>query len=98
MPTHSLHARGWRDGFWGREPREADETYLEGYEAGYRAGDRTRLVAGHVEPSPSTCGHVSDSSHDASGGVANLTTTGGLAFDVDSTTTGGQVDHHGWSE
>lgn len=33
--------RGWRDGFWGREPREADEVYLEGWECARRASDRT---------------------------------------------------------
>lgn len=45
--AHAIHYRGYRDAFHGREAREADPTYLEGYAAGLRAGDRTRarLVA-----------------------------------------------------
>jgi len=41
MTTFSLRERGWRDGFWGREAQEVDEVYLEGWECGRRAGDRT---------------------------------------------------------
>lgn len=41
MTSFSLRERGWRDGFWGREPQDADEAYLEGWECGRRAGDRT---------------------------------------------------------
>ena len=41
MATLSAYERGWRDGFWGREAREACEVYLEGWECGRRAGDRT---------------------------------------------------------
>lgn len=42
MPTLTAYERGWRDAFWGREPREACAVYLEGYQAGARDGDRTR--------------------------------------------------------
>lgn len=42
----SLHERGFRDGLHGREPREADPVYLDGYQAGLRDGDRTRPGAG----------------------------------------------------
>lgn len=41
MVTLSLRERGWRDAFWGRDAQEADEAYLEGWEAGARKGDRT---------------------------------------------------------
>lgn len=37
----SLFERGWRDAFWGRDPGEADTSYLEGFAAGLRKGDRT---------------------------------------------------------
>lgn len=49
---HPPHGRGWRDGFWGRESVEDDPAYLHGYEAGYRAGDRTRPPAGTHPGSP----------------------------------------------
>lgn len=42
MPTLTAYERGFRDGFHGREPREASEAYLEGYQVGARDGDRTR--------------------------------------------------------
>lgn len=41
MTSFSLRERGWRDGSWGREAQECDEVYLEGWECGRRAGDRT---------------------------------------------------------
>ena len=40
-PTLSLYEKGWRDGFWGREPTSADSTYMEGWAVGVRRGDRT---------------------------------------------------------
>lgn len=52
----SMHERGFRDGFWGREPREADPVYLDGYHAGLRDGDRTRPIttapAAEMHPEP----------------------------------------------
>lgn len=42
MPTLTAYERGWRDGFHGREPREACDVYLEGWAVGRRDGDRTR--------------------------------------------------------
>ena len=50
MPTFTLHERGWRDAFHGRDPRECDETYLAGYEAGARDTDRTRRAVGRPRP------------------------------------------------
>ena len=41
-PVFAMYMRGFRDGFHGREPREACEAYLEGYQVGARDGDRTR--------------------------------------------------------
>jgi len=49
MATLSMHERGYRAGFYGREPDEADDVYLEGWRAGLRDGDRTtaqRAAAG----------------------------------------------------
>lgn len=48
-----LHYRGWRDGFHGREPREACEVYLTGWEAGHRASDRTIPPARRLSSSTS---------------------------------------------
>jgi len=67
MPTFSLHERGYRDAWHGREPRECDEVYLAGYEAGARDTDRTRraagrprqagsLIAGHSAPAADQAG------------------------------------------
>ena len=41
MATLSMHERGYRAGFYGREPSESDIAYLEGWHAGLRDGDRT---------------------------------------------------------
>lgn len=38
---HRVYDRGWRDGFYGREPREACSVYLDGWHAGIAKGDRT---------------------------------------------------------
>lgn len=61
----ALHMMGFRDGFYGREPRESDPVYLDGYTAGLRDGDRTRPLArsaaGIAESASSaTMGLVSD--------------------------------------
>lgn len=74
----SLHERGFRDGFWGREPRESDPVYFDGYHAGLRDGDRTRPLArstaGIAESASSaTPGLVSDSSGVTGSGEASLT-------------------------
>ena len=60
---HDPHARGYRDGFWGRASVEADPSYLVGFRAGVRDGDRTinRQVAGSVANASATpSGLVSD--------------------------------------
>ncbi len=74
----SLHERGYRDGFYGREPRESDPVYLDGYHAGLRDGDRTRPLArsaaGIAEnASSATLGLVSDSSGVTGSDEASLT-------------------------
>lgn len=42
---HRVYDRGWRDGFYGREPREACPVYLDGWHAGLAKGDRTERPA-----------------------------------------------------
>ena len=54
----SLHERGFRAGFYGREPAEADPTYLEGYHAGLRDGDRTRARLGRQHADPNASGSL----------------------------------------
>lgn len=53
--TLVMHSRGWRDGWWGREPRSACEVYLDAWEAGLRDRDRhrARLVASALDPNAS---------------------------------------------
>ena len=46
MPTFTLRERGYRDAWHGRDPRENDDEYMAGYEAGARDTDRTRRAAG----------------------------------------------------
>lgn len=41
---HRVYDRGWRDGFYGREPREACSVYLDGWHAGIAKGDRTERL------------------------------------------------------
>ena len=43
--SHRAYDRGWRDGFYGREPREACSVYLDGWHAGLAKGDRTERPA-----------------------------------------------------
>ena len=74
----SMHERGFRDGFYGREPRESDPVYLDGYHAGLRDGDRTRPLArsaaGIAEnASSATLGLVLDPSCVTGQGEASLT-------------------------
>jgi hypothetical protein len=78
MMLTSLHMMGFRDGFYGREPRESDPVYLDGYHAGLRDGDRTRPIArsaaGIAEnASSASLGLVSDSSGVTGRGEASLT-------------------------
>lgn len=56
MVTFSLFERGWRDAFWGREPAEADPSYLEGFAAGLTKGDRTRKPV----PAPASSVHADE--------------------------------------
>ncbi len=46
----SLYERGWKDGFWGRDPTESDEVYLDAWEHGLRDGDRTRGALAPATP------------------------------------------------
>lgn len=74
----ALHMMGFRDGFYGREPRESDPVYLDGYHAGLRDGDRTRPLArsaaGNAESASSaSMGLVTDPAGLVGSGEAPLT-------------------------